>query len=1659
MLEIPDALVDRLKARDAALIVGLGGGELAGAPGWPALVAWLAARLPFSDDRAHVNALIAAGRLVDAIVLVRDLLPHGVAGDGVREGYPDGAPVPEAVQRAATLPWRAVVTTGFDDVWPRAVGAARAQEEAPAVVLGTDSAAHLKSFGRRPLLMRLFGHPGEPDSLCLGPGDARTRLVAGGGLAWLAELYRRRSLVLVGFRSRDPDLTWLTAWLSTLPPARHPHFLLLDTSAETDADTEARLLALRTGLTVVPCHGGTTEAIERLANLAEELGPHLPPLAADVDLDAWFARWSSVPNDPEPREVLARAAAGLRNEERWDRLTELLLRRLPFLDDRAQQLADLDEVATIFRDRLQTPDGALRAGLAALRLAPTDDELWDKLRADAAEAGAWSQLLDGATDVALQAGATPEGAQVWHRIARLIRHDLGGKEDALAAYEQALQAQPDQADVRDEQLAFLRELERWEELVAALRAAAGETTAPSRASAMLREAGALLEQRLGDAPAAIAAYERALAIEPATAPVEEALERLYEREQRWADLALSLEKRARGLAPEDAIGVRRHRAALLSEHLNDPDAAAAELEELASDHPEDEINLALLEKVYRKSGRNEDYLNTLRRLADRADDPEIRVARLRTLAAEADLRAEGADWATRAREEILRAVPLDPDAFAGLVREYRMTNRFTALAEMIARRIDTLFVAEAAAEVRGEPVSEAARAEKRGLLASLAAVYEQDLGDQREAYDAYDAAEHAGDHRPEIYEGLVRLARWLERWDFLADSLRRWAAATPDVPRQIDLRLQAAHLLIEMLDDYAGAESELTQVLELAPDNAAALAGLGRLRRQRGAFESASKLLFEAATRETDSRAKGALLADAGSVVQYKLKQEDAALSLYVQALAADPQQVMAGERLAELYARRQQWGELEPILDMLAAHDAVALAPGDQGEPTDLDADDPATLSPSMSAELHLVERAVARHLQRAEVALTLGKPDKALDCFSEAFRLQPQSLTVLKRYAAFRLQRHEWAEAATLYESLRALHRAALSDEEALKITLVVAHCRAESGDITGALTWYQTAREMEPGHRHAVEALARLHAHQKDWAAWVKDRQALMSIATPEEQAALWDEVGDTQREKMGAPADAISSYRAALASEPGRPATLRKLLAVYQQQQMWREAAETLAAVAATESVAQARAGMLYQAALLWKDELDRPAQAEELLEEALDEHPDLPDAFDLLVRLQTDRGDWPALAQTYRRMIARAPASDAERSAPDAEREAESAGTGAARLWNELGEVALRRLGDRELALEAFERAAVLAPAQLRPREQLAELYVQGGADSREKAIAAHHDLLAQDPDRVESYQALVKLYGEAGAFDKRWCVAATLSFLGKADPTVLALFERLRPHQVRLATERMTAELWQRLQHPDEDPLLGALFAAGGALVAAPAAQPLAAHDLKRKEQVDVESDPRPLVRALVQVASTLDVAMPDLYLLDEAGAATNLLNVKGKGGTRPTLVLGPATIRREDPFELAFDTGRLMAFLRPQRFVRHALPAAGALATALNALMMLGGVNIEGADAEAARLAASVRKSLSPATADALTGAAQRLNEARGTAPDLSRWSAGTDLTAARVGLLLCGELGAAARVLWGESPPGDDAGQRRVRDLVAFSISDDYFACRTQLGVAVAA
>jgi tetratricopeptide (TPR) repeat protein len=1604
MVEIPDSLVESLKARQVVLVAGLGCSELAGAPRWTAFVESLADRPVFSDVRAQISGLVNAGRLGDALALIRDLLPPAQVEEAIEQAFADGAPLPEGVKQAADFPWRAVVTTAFDDQWARALGAAPGRKDPLRVLVGIDASARARFGGPDTPLIHLCGRRSLPKSLCIGAADARKRLLPSAGIAWLDQLRRRRSLVFVGFRPEDPDLAWLSAWLAAQPSAGGPHYLFLDLSEVRDPDQEAQVWELRTGLTVLPCVEGTAEALTRLAKIAGSIGAQLPRSDGEVDLAALLERWTRNPADPEPRRILARAEAALRDEERWDRLVELLLRRLDLQEDPREQIAALGEVARLFRDKLDAPERALKAEVVMLRLLPTDDDLWERLRADARAGGAWGALATEARWVAEMSGATPAATRIWREIARVERDELGRPTDALASLAQALLATPGHREARAEQIALLRSLGRWSDLVAALKDAAAETDEPDRAIAGLLEAAEVLEGPANDPAGAGAAYEAVLAIAPDREPAVAALEQLYARERRWGDLAGLLERRADRLPAAEAAPLHHRRVEILVDHLDALGQAADLLETLAATG--DRAALARLEQIYRRAERHDDYLTTLGRLAEAAGTQPERIAALRRLAAEAEALPDAAERAIRALDEILRLDPRDADAFEAMGRVSRAERRFTTLAEALARRLEVTETAEA----------------KRDLLLSLAQIYETELGDPERALETYVAAKNAGDRREEVHEATARLAERLHRWPLCAEALLGWAEAAQETELRAEVLVEAARVFIDHLGDGAGAEAALERVAALAPEHPRALAILGRVREESGAIDQAVVLYERAAGKEPDRSDQSALLTRAAVALLERGKDEDRAADLLVRALEADPGHRNANERLVDVYTRREQWNDVEALLE----HELAEAQAHREGAPAAADDD-----------------RVAALETQLARACLALGNPDKALGSLERAYARRPELLPMLRTFADFRYGRGEWREAVAHYESLLRLHRAALPAADLPDMFQRIGQAKTELGDADGAIAAYREVRALAPEQRPAIEGLSSLLAAKQDWPAWVTEREALVGVAS-DDKGAIWEEIGDACAARLGDRPRAEAAYRQSLKAEPARRSSIEKLLAIFKEESRHPETVEMLSALAAVETSAAARAQLHREAARLLLDKVNRPLEAAAELERALDDAPEMIDAFDELARLREDAMDWAGLVTSHQAMIERLPPD-----APPALR---------LRLWTRTGNLALRQLRDRKLAMTAFEEAVALDPDDHAKQETLAHVYELAGPDARTRAIAAHQRLIARDPHRTDSFLALAKLYGETGETDKRWCVAATLWYLKKNTPALDELFRRHRSPRVRTAQRPFSEESWRRVRHPDEDPRIGDLFAVASPFLASSAAYDPAHVGLKKRGQIDLERDESLWARTLVELAGTLALPLPDVYRMEGESGQTTLVNVRQRTGPRPTLLLGPPTLRRNS-FDLVFDLAPHFSFLRPERFPKVALRTAAILRGVLGVLRSFGAPNGgPPLDGEAGQLRAHLTRTMPPPAMARLAEATRKLN-GDAEAFDVEKWIGATDLSAARLALALTGELAAAFRVISSEAIPQSTVPvHRRMADLVAFSVSDDYFALRRELGLTVA-
>ena len=1588
MIEIPSALIDAVKSRKAVLVFGLGLGRQGKPPGWNGLIGNLIDWLEDETVKSDIRDLVEAGKRTAALAALALKLGDEVVIEVLKDSYPPGAKVPDWMAPLASIPWRGIVTTAWDDQWDTALGATTADPTTS--FLPRDAAALERHRGR--FLLHLFGSTAAPETLALSPGDLRRKLGPTGVVETLRGLYRRWSFVFVGFTPGDPDLAMICERLLGGQPTDSEHFLLYPGESGFAAET----LAAELGATTVPFAGEWTDLLRALGEAWTAVAGQARP--ADDDIEAWLEVWAGDPSDHQPRAALARTEAKLRADGQWERLVTLLLGRAERLGERSEKTADLREAARVCEVELNDATRAFTTLLPAFRLDADDPGLQADVARVARKANTWGELIADYTEMAVALGSDPSSARRWAEIGRIYADELQQADNAIGSFQQVLSVEPAHPGA----LAALRELlaarGRWRELGPVLAVSAEVAPSPPEKVALLLQLGQMLASTLGDADGALDAFERAYRTAPADPPVLAALEAAYRGRERWRDVARILEEQARvANDPAEAGRIRNQRAFLLAERMGDVDASISTLEGVLTNEADSLPTLRQLEKLYEKAGREDDAHRTLERLAALVETPAERVSLLRRLASSREARHDGLERAAEALEQILTIDSADEEAFRALGRLYRRARRWTTLVETLRRRLAAVSVP----------------AEHQEHQVTLAKIFEDELGDSERALEAYRGAAEAGDQREATWEALARLHEQHKHWRLTAQALDKLASLTQDPAKRCDAFFRAGTVYADRLDEKSSAEDRLTKALAVDPGHGPALSSLAALYRQQGQDLRAAQLMVEAAERTQNRLEQTRLLYDAGTLFEDKLDDPARATSLFTQVLAVDPEHVLSAERLVELYTRHEAWALLEPVLEMLAR----------KVDPRN------AALAADVQSRLGFA-------------AHKLGKEDKARRCYEAAYRLAPQALPVVAGYAELCFDQRLWKQAGDLLRVLLEEHPK-IPREQLVDVYARLGACEASGGDRRQAVAWFQKALAIEPHHRPSIEAMSDIHQAAGDWVALLLDKRTLLAMSEGEEKIRLTEEIGDLYAAKVNDPAKAIAAYQSVLALSPQRRHALHKILELYTAGKQWPRVAETLLRLAEQEEQPAVRAKYLYAGAVIQRDELNDRAQALGLLNRALDDAPDLVKAFDAIERITTEIGDWKELARSHRRMIKRLP--------PDGHDEFRL------RLWNGLGEVALQRLGDRDLGTTALEVASTLDPDNMKRHEVLAELYVQAGPAHVDKAIGHHQQLVAKNPDRLSTYRALALLYQEAGQRDKQWCVSATLTFLRKADPEMQQFYEQHRPVDLRATRRRFTDELWPRVVHPDEDPFVAAIFILLGHFVAATTAQQHHAVGIKRKDRADVSRDERPSARVLRYVAQTLDLPPPDLFFTDAEDHALSMLNLQEKGVLTPALLIGQTFARRSES-DLVFELGKRLAFLRPERFLRSALPSPAKLDITLRAAMTLAGTSVgNGAhNGEVDRLTDHLRRLVPRPVAQQLAQVGRKLLAARGEVIDMEAWMAAADLTAARVGFVLSNDLAAAARMIAAD-PQGDSPmpAKQRLRDLLAYSVSEDYFAVRKFLGL----
>ncbi|MBL4635145.1 MAG: tetratricopeptide repeat protein, partial [Kofleriaceae bacterium] len=1196
---------------------------------------------------------------------------------------------------------------------------------------------------------------------------------------------------------------------------------------------------------------------------------------------------------------------------------------------------------------------------------------------------------------------TKVAASYYARLGRWYHRKLDHVDYAIASYREAIRRDSEHFEALEGLGEAYRVQQRWGELADLIDVQQGLAQDVDVKFDHYLALADICESQLASTPRAIDAYECALALDTNVEDAFVALERLFRQSEHWGKLAKVLERKAEFLEnagnKAQAAAVRRDITSMRADKLGDLEGAIGKHETALEKDPKDIEALQALEDLYDKLGRTEDYLGVLTTLAE-VSPAEERPALLRRLAMELE---EQEDGAARAVEALTQLIALDSgaeDAYRSLERLHREGKNWESLIEVL----DSHAQIEKTATVRS------------AIYRTIAEIHETELSDPHKAVEAL---ENALADNPSSGDSMGALARMYKRTESWQQATDMYAKHAEEQGKSGAAEwAHAGTIAFEKLEDSESARKYLEKALELSEHNLEALTVLANLHKQEGAWESAVNRMVDAADASANRLDRVSLLQDAAEICDFKLSNAKRSLTLLRRVLEIDPENLPAGEEIAKRLVADEKWADALPILEMVARR---------------IDPDDRVELA--------------ARSKDIGEICVQLGELEKAEEYLSKAVELDPQNLdTALALGAALFASAKEhgdqsrWEAVDKRYRGMLARHRTSLADGQVVDLWHRLGQAAKYMGDPGKAEAAFRRALERDSGHEGTLNSLSQIATAKGDWKTLVSCKRDLLDNLDLAGRVETLIEIGDLCAEKLNQPETALGAYLEAVnLSTPSRT-LLHKTLELLTQQKLWRQAVDILDELSKLESTEKRRAKFHYAAAVISRDEMRDVDLAVDFFTKALDDDPENNKAFDAIDRLLSSKGDWKALARAHRKML--------KAVGEDGPEELQLS------LWTRLGDISIEHLGDSEGAITAYEVAVSMNPDDLKRREHLVELYLDAG-DRRSEVIEELQILIAADPDRVELYRVLSEQYQAEGESDKAYCVSQALVFLKAANSAEKSIYESGRPSSFVAAKRKLTEELWQKsIIHDREDRHINAIFSSIIGQVAATTAQPLSAFNF---EGSSVDDDNSTISKVFRYATGILGLAPePTLFVEPESSDGLRVANTVAQGKLTPTLVAGKMHAGSGSEAELAFELGKRMAYFRPERYLTYALQTLPKLENAFYGALEAAGQAHEGH--ESSEMAGQLKKSVPTAILEQISSVASRM-EIDSQNGVISSWRSATDLTANRVGLILCNDLSVAARVVATEkSPPSTLSAKDRLRDLLAYSVSEEYFAVRRHLGLA---
>lgn len=1340
---------------------------------------------------------------------------------------------------------------------------------------------------------------------------------------------------------------------------------------------------------------------------------------------------------------------------KYEEVVEMLLAKsqsAPPGEERGRALA---EIGRLYANELEDPEQAVVAFTQALCEDPTNEEYADEVeRLCGTKTQVWAEQLQTISET-LKAGtlAPADYVALMTRAARWYETKLGRADMALGCYQAVLATDPVNEIASEGVTEIYRRAQQWPELVSILMRRADVTASAPKARDLRAEAAEILETRLNDLHRSRELFMTILSDDPGHARACDGMARIAERTGDFVMLAKVLERRAearRGVEKADAL-VKV--AEVYEDHLNDLPEATRRYEAVLAIDPANLNALKGLDRIFNRTGKYRDLLEVLERQIEVAATPRQKINLYERIAALHDEEFLDHEAAAEACLAILRIDGSHDGALSALARHYRGLERWEPLCELYEKH----------AAVTTDPNR------RIDLLLARARTLAEQIGSPERATKAYEQIlaimpAHAG-----ALEALAQLRETSGDAHAALSAIEALAMKAPTPEGKCEQWMRAARLL-ESRGDKDGAIERYKLALDANPRDPAAAAALRKAYAQRGNWLAVVGLVErELQTAESDL-ARARLWAELAKVYHFKLVDPHKAESAAKKAIELDASNAHALMVLGDLafeagrmIEATKHYDSLVGRTNVLEKEDAVRVlvrfmeafgksqpkpsSPASSGSLSQSGPLSQAALpesppsgqwiggGPASQGRISVAPSAPA---SVPPPPVTNPRMMAAVEALKE---LAPQDVEAVARAANALFEFGDPKSAYRMHEELFKKYGHELAGSERAEALYHLGESARRSGELDVAIQPLREAIDLDPSNPRPYRALAKVYDEKGDWRNAVAVRRSRLQLATGMERFELLLEIGDLMFGKLNDRAGASKAYTQALEERPDDRKLLTKLMQLYSEEKDWAKLVDVVLRLADFVEDPKQRAKYMHTAATIASRHLGDIDEALEFYERALEFDPTIEKALNEAIELYRQKGKHGEVERLLKRQL------DQAKVAQDRDK--------IVRVLDKLGELYQKFLNEPDLAVDAFEAAQAFDPENRARAEKLAEIYAADPAQYLDKAVAAQAGLLRKNPYRVESYKLLRKLYTDAKRADPAWCLCQALSILRLAEPEEERFYRKHRSESAAPAQSTLDDDAWQLLMHWELDPILTRIFAMIQPTIVRLRTQPIEQLGFDPRYAIDTSMHPYPVSQTLYYAQGVL--AMPPVLTFQNPNDPGALGIVHAR---TPAIVLGQAafdsTISNQS---LAFLAGRHMTSFRPGFYVRHLVPTGTGLKAWLFAAIKLCvpqfpvAPDLMGQVNEA--MQAMAQDFVGPEK-DRLASAVSKLLQAGG-ALDLKKWVAAIDLTADRVGLLLAHDLEVTTQAIRSTEDSSSVPVKERMKDIVVFSVSEEYFALRQKLSISI--